>query len=216
MSARALSVADLVLITAASGAAELERVTRAALAVDEAPRLAVQLRAPHLTAADREALGQVLRAMTLERGAALFVNGDAQLALRLNADGLHLPERASSAAREADPWAPRPFSMACHDAAGLGRASARGARFALLSPVFEVVGKSRPLGAAGFGALARTARVPVHALGGVGPGSAAELVAVGAAGVAVIRAVFGARDPTLATQALLCAIDQGRTRRVET
>jgi thiamine-phosphate pyrophosphorylase len=60
------------------------------------------------------------------------------------------------------------------------------------------------LGAAGFTALARLAppATPVIGIGGITAGNAAALLRAGAAGVAVIGAVFGVPDPEQAARAL--------------
>jgi thiamine monophosphate synthase len=47
---------------------------------------------------------------------------------------------------------------------------------------------------------------PAVAIGGITPENAAEVMAAGAAGVAVIRAAFGPADPSRASAALRSAI----------
>ena len=61
------------------------------------------------------------------------------------------------------------------------------------------------MGIARFGALLREAKLPVYALGGVDASYARPLKAAGAAGLAVISAVFGSRDPASAVAGLLAA-----------
>ena len=48
--------------------------------------------------------------------------------------------------------------------------------------------------------------VPVIAIGGITPGNAGEVMRAGAAGVAVIGAVFDAPDPRAAAAALRAAV----------
>jgi thiamine-phosphate pyrophosphorylase len=97
-----------------------------------------------------------------------------------------------------------------HDAEGVAWAARDGATFALLSPVYEVPGKGPALGLDGFARIARVSALPVIALGGVSARNAAELIAAGAAGVAVIREVFDSVDPALATIRLLGALARPR------
>lgn len=61
-----------------------------------------------------------------------------------------------------------------------------------------------PLGPAGFSALARRAPrgVPVIAIGGITAANAGSILTAGAAGVAVIGAVWEASDPEIAARAL--------------
>lgn len=136
-------------------------------------------------AARRHALGEALRQAT--RGLILLAADDPLLAARLH--GIHLPEIR---AREAAHWrALRPdwiITVAAHSARALHIAHADAA---LLSPVFPT--KSHPgapaLSPARARMIARRAPLPVLALGGVTPESAALLS--GFSGLAAIGA-FGA------------------------
>jgi thiamine-phosphate pyrophosphorylase len=201
---------DLILITGDGTAAQIEQATGQALRAEPPSRLAVQLRSRQLPSASREALGHRLRALTRARGARLLVNQDLELALRLDADGLQLPEGSPAAHQLRARCGKRLIGVSTHDAHGLEAAAEGGADFALLSPVHAVEGKNPALGPARFAELVRRARLPVFALGGVDAHNAAELVAGGAAGLAVIRAVYAASDPAGAVQTLLAAIEQGR------
>jgi thiamine-phosphate pyrophosphorylase len=93
------------------------------------------------------------------------------------------------------------------------RAIREGAGFVTLSPIFETPSKSGVLAPRGTGFL-REARaalpgVDIVALGGVNSGNAAEVIAAGAEGVAVIRAVMAAPDPLEAARGLRAAIALG-------
>ncbi len=145
-------------------------------------------------APDRAALAHAL-ARVCQRGALVFlVAGDARLAAQVGADGVHLPERLLArlpALRHARPrWL---LTAAAHGPAALRRAARGGADAAFLSPVFPT--RSHPgaphLGAVRFAALARSAGVPVYALGGIDVETAARLRPAGAAGIAAIGAVAG-------------------------
>ncbi|HEY0106935.1 MAG TPA: thiamine phosphate synthase, partial [Rhizomicrobium sp.] len=107
-------------------------------------------------------------------------------AARRGADGLHLPQ---ARAREAAQWRARHphwlISAAMHGAPLVPRHL----DFVFLSPVFPT--RSHPdraaLGAVRANALARTARVPVYALGGIDAGNARLLN--GFVGIAAIGAL---------------------------
>ncbi|MEN0061746.1 MAG: thiamine phosphate synthase [Myxococcota bacterium] len=115
---------------------------------------------------------------------------------RHRSEGLHL----SAAGSLADPA--RPFGQSCHNAAELRRAFAAGARYALLSPVFQPTSKPDdrrpPLGVEGFVSLA--AGRPVWALGGITLARAAALHRAGGRGVAVLGGIFGQPDPRSAAK----------------
>lgn len=145
----------------------------------------------HLGAADALETGLRLRAATKAAGVRLLVGLDADLAERIGADGLHLPERALSAAyalsgRRPD-WL---LTGAAHSFEAVK--SARDLDGLVLSPVFPAGGVSRVkavLGIEGFKALAATAPCPVYALGGISAANAADLIGSGACGIAAVSAV---------------------------
>src|SRR5262249_56058348 len=61
-------------------------------------------------------------------------------------------------------------------------------------------------GGRGLGALATAASVPVVAVGGIEPRLVADVIASGAAGIAVMGGVMRARDPRAQVAALLRAL----------
>lgn len=146
--------------------------------------------------ADARETGLRLREATRRRDGLLLVGLDADLAGAVEADGVHLPERAvdlAPAIAMAHPgWR---ITGAVHSAPAL--AGAGGLDAAVLSPVFPAGGASAgrtPLCVDGFSDRVRASAVPVYALGGIGAGNAAALIGSGAcglAGVSAIRSAFG-------------------------
>ncbi|MFE9085191.1 thiamine phosphate synthase [Brevundimonas sp. NPDC003935] len=145
----------------------------------------------HFGAADALETGLRLRAATREAGVRLLVGLDADLAERIGADGVHLPERALSAAyalsgRRPD-WL---LTGAAHSIETVK--GARDLDALVLSPVFPAGGASagKPaLGIDGFKALAALAPCPAYALGGISAANAADLLELGAYGIAGVDAV---------------------------
>ncbi|HUH23444.1 MAG TPA: thiamine phosphate synthase [Brevundimonas sp.] len=145
----------------------------------------------HFGAADALETGLRLRAATKAAGVRLLVGLDAELAERIGADGVHLPERTLSAAyalsgRRPD-WL---LTGAAHSSEAVERARDLDALVA--SPVFPAGGASasKPaLGIDGFRALAALAPCPVYALGGISPANASALIGSGACGIAGVDAV---------------------------
>jgi thiamine-phosphate pyrophosphorylase len=164
----------------------------------------VLFREKDLSADERRALGEaVAEAAT---GAQLAVASDAQLAEHLGATAVHLAS--------ADPWPATELAVgrSCHDAVELSDAAVHGATYATLSPVFSTTSKpgyGPPLALDGLADLATRSPIPVIALGGVEPGNAADCLAAGARGVAVMGGVMGARDPRAVVLDLLDALDEG-------
>lgn len=141
-------------------------------------------------AEDALAQGLRLRAVTRDRGVRLLVGLDATLADRIGADGLHLPERAHSAAYAVSGCRPDwILTGAVHSVeAALG---ARDLDGVVLSPVFPAGGRSAGRAPLGVAALARacTGRVPVIALGGITGETAERLAGTGVHGLAAVDAL---------------------------
>lgn len=142
--------------------------------------------------ARRAALAKELSAIAYERDLFLLIAGDAALAARVAADGIHLPE---ARAREAAHWrACHPYwliTAAAHSARAIWRARNARADAALLSPVFATRSHedARPLGAVRFRLLAQSAGLPVYALGGIDARTALALGGENLAGIAAIGAL---------------------------
>lgn len=157
----------------------------------------VQLRAKGLPEAEYLRLaGQALECCR-GFGARLLLNAPPGWVERVGADGVHLDSRrlASLGQRPLDSryW----VAASCHDARELARAEAIGCDFAVLSPVLPTT--SHPgaptLGWEGFAELADAARIPVYALGGVGPADIPRAHGLYAQGIAAIRSLW---EPALA------------------
>jgi thiamine monophosphate synthase len=77
----------------------------------------------------------------------------------------------------------------CHSADEVARAEDAGAHWAVLGPIFPTPGKeSRALGLGPLARAAAGAAIPVHAVGGIGPGEARAVAEAGARGILAIRA----------------------------
>ena len=146
--------------------------------------------------ADARDTGLRLREATRRRDGLLLVGLDPDLAASIEADGVHLPERALDQARRlaaAHPgWR---ITGAAHSVDAL--TGAAGLDAAVLSPVFQAGGDSTrrpPLGVDAFSGMVRRSAVPVYALGGIAAGNARALIGTdtcGLAGVSAIQAAFG-------------------------
>lgn len=173
---------------------------------------AVQLREKDLDGAALLRLaGEVREAIA---GRALLLVGDrADVARASGADGVHLPANGIAAAEVRRFWpGARLVGRSVHSAEDLRRAEAEGADYALLAPLFAPISKASggpALGEAGFARIARGARTPVYALGGVTEEGVASALAAGAAGVAAIGWVTAAADPESAARRLRAALDAG-------
>ena len=152
----------------------------------------VQIREPALPDADCERFARAVVERCHAAGALAVVNGDAALARRIGADGLHLPARSLMAAdgRPDFEW----VGASCHSRAELEQAAALELDYALLGAVRPTQShpERAPLGWPAFGELIARLPLPVFALGGLSAGDLETAKAAGAHGVAGIRGIWQA------------------------
>lgn len=151
-------------------------------------------------APDAARTGRRLREATRAAGVRLLVGLDVDLAETIEADGLHLPERAADRAQAIR--ARRPdwiLTAAWH---GATTPVTVGLDALVLSPVFPAGGASSEktaLGGANFAQRVRLAERPVYALGGIDAVSALTLKSTGACGLAGVDGIQTAFGPPIRT-----------------
>ena len=167
----------------------------------------IQLR---LKDADARLQVEVARALVtaLPPSVPMIVNDRADVALAAGAAGVHLgtEDLPVEAVRRI---APANFIVGASVGCDAEVAGARGADYVGIGPVYGTASKpdaGAAIGVEEFARLARRTGLPAVAIGGVDPSNAAPLIAAGARGVAVIRAVFGAADAEAAARAIRSAI----------
>lgn len=130
-----------------------------------------------------------LAAIARLRGLKLLIAADPELAARVGADGVHWPEARAPEARGGGL-----VTMSAHDPSAIARAEALGVDACVLSPVFPTRSASahKALGLFHASQLARAARVPVIALGGINAETARTLSGRGFAGCAAVDAFIDA------------------------
>src|SRR5712692_6635305 len=144
----------------------------------------------------------------------VYVNDRADVARAAGATGVHVGQDDAPAALLRS-WLPPPFRIGISVGSPAEAAIARrgSVDYWSVGPLYRTATKAdagAPLGPDGFAALARLAPrgVPVIAIGGVTAANTRETIAAGAAGVAVISAIFDAPDVERATREIRAAVDQ--------
>ena len=173
----------------------------------EAGLRAVQLREKDLEVRALLALAGPLREATRHHGARLLINDRADVAMAIAADGVQRTHTSLPVAALRG-IAPPGFLIgaSAHSATEAREATADGADFVVFGPVYDTPSKRRygtPQGLAALEAAAVASTRPVLAVGGITPERVLEVRAAGAAGVAVIGAIYGAARPADATKAFL-------------
>ncbi len=147
----------------------------------------LQVREKNLYAEALEKFARQVVLVAHRYAATVLINGDAELAKRVGADGVHYSSTQLLACqtRPVFEWC----SASCHDAAELQHAAQLGFDFALLSPVLPTL--SHPgaphLGWGKFAEMLSDTTLPVYALGGLTREDLTVAQQHGAHGIALLR-----------------------------
>lgn len=154
-----------------------------------------QCRFKELNDADNRALcGDVVEAVGDE--AVVLVNGSAEIAAAVGADGVHLTSTTGTV-EAARGWGAQVVGRSCHNLDEARAAQNAGVDFVTISPVFST--SSKPgygpiLGLSGLHRVCEAIERRAYALAGITPKRAAACREAGAYGVAAMSGVCGAED----------------------
>jgi thiamine-phosphate pyrophosphorylase len=169
----------------------------------------ISLREKDLPEDEQVPLARMLLPMTRRHGARLSIHGGAALAKLAGVDGVHLPSDADTAAARAELGRQKLIGVSIHTVTQAEAIDPAVVDYALAGPAFETVSKpgyGPEIGRKGLAEMARAARVPLLAIGGINTVRVAEVIAAGCAGVAVMGGVMRAADPGIEVGALVATL----------
>jgi thiamine-phosphate pyrophosphorylase len=166
--------------------------------------MAIQLRALGRSARMLLRLAERLQVVCAAAQAPLLINDRLDVALAVGAAGAHLGRGSVRVSDARSLLAPGALvTRSAHASTDVRAARDEAVDALLVSPIFASPGKGEGRGTAWLGQLALEAGdLRLFALGGIDAERAAACVQQGAYGVAVIRALYRARDPGGAAAAL--------------
>jgi thiamine-phosphate pyrophosphorylase len=170
----------------------------------------VQLREKDLSGRELCALASELRTLTRRYRARLLINDRIDIALAVDADGVHLPSD-SFPPMEARRLlgAGRLIGVSTHSLDQAKSAEKEGADFIVFGPVFDTPSKrdyGLPLGIDALAKAVDSVGIPVFAIGGIGADAVPKLREAGARGVAVISAILSSPNPGKAVSRFIDAL----------
>lgn len=175
----------------------------------------VQLREKAMPVRERYDLGRRIREMTAEAGVPLVVNDRVDLALALDADGVHLGDDDLPVTVAREQLGPDAIiGRSVSTAAAAREAEQAGADYLGVGAVYGTDSKDTDsdIGLDPIRAIDDTVDIPFVGIGGVTPTNAGDVVAAGADGVAVVSAITRADDPEAATRDLSASVATGLDR----
>jgi thiamine-phosphate pyrophosphorylase len=169
---------------------------------------AVQVREKDLEGGELYRLAAELRRLTAHYKARLFINDRIDVALAVDADGVHLGQTSFpvAIARQLI-GSGKLLGVSTHSQAEI-EAAAR-ADFIVFGPVYFTPSKAaygEPQGVDRLSQAVTQSAVPVIAIGGIKSAQIPEVLAAGAHGIAVISAISAAPDPAQAARDLLAQL----------
>lgn len=173
-----------------------------------------------VTTAEIVSTARMARRVTAEYGALVIVNDRIDIALAVEADGVHLGQEdlpladARAILRHVGYTRPFLIGVSTHNPDELTAALQGGADYVGYGPVFSTTTKSNPDPVQGVSGLRRAVemagRVPVVAIGGIGPENADRVAATGAAAACSISGVNFSQNQALAGARIGAAFGRGR------
>ena len=176
----------------------------------------IQLREKEASTREMVELGMALLRVTRPAGVPLIVNDRVDVALAIDADGVHVGQDDMPAALARKLIGPdKILGVSAETVEQALLAQRDGADYLGVGDVYGTPTKpdaGPPIGLEGLRRIVEAVDIPVVGIGGITPDNAAAVIEQGAVGVAVISAVFAAPDPEEATRRLRAAVEAGRQR----
>lgn len=168
---------------------------------------AIQLREKDLSVDELRPLAEQLRQLTRQHNAKLLINRHLDLALEVDADGVHLGGDAPPADVARQQLGPTALiGVSTHSLTEIAQAAQQGADFVTFGPVYATPSKlpyGPPQGLAALTTACHNASLPVFALGGINNDRKQEVLNAGATGIALISAICASPNPAEAARKFL-------------
>ena len=177
----------------------------------------VQIRDKKSSTKEFLSIAKNIRVITEKAGVPLIINDRADIALAVNADGLHIGQ--SDMPYEEARKLMGPNAIIGISATNIEQAKAAASwdvDYLGIGPIFFTNTKEdlkTPIGFEGFKSIAAVSSHPLIAIGGIKANHVQQAMQSGAAGVAVVTAIVSADSPKLAAEELLSEVKTGRMQR---
>ena len=171
----------------------------------------VQLREKTLDEANFLAEAKELQALCRERGVPFLVNDNVEIAREMDADGVHVGQSDMEAQDVRALLGPdKILGVSAQTVEQALAAQAAGADYLGVGAMFPTGTKqdTRPVSYDTLKAICRAVSIPVVAIGGISLGNVSQLSGSGICGVAVISAIYAAKDIQKASADLRLATEK--------
>ncbi len=163
------------------------------------------------TGGEKEELAKRIQAVCRRYGIPFIVNDDVDLALAVDADGVHVGQEDESARSVRGRIGNQILGISVHSAEEALLAEEAGADYIGVGPIYPTVSKADARAARGTASIreirAGHVMLPLVGIGGINRYCVQEVIQAGADGIAVISAVTAEADPQGAAQRLMQEVE---------
>lgn len=164
-----------------------------------------------LTGDKKYALAEELQFYCRKANVPFIVNDDIELAILLNADGVHIGQEDGPLEETRERMGDKILGVSVHNGEEARIAIAAGADYFGVGPIFPTVTKNDANPVQGLSILGRLRSegfsLPIVAIGGISTQNAASVIEAGADGISVISAICLAEDIMMAAAELKRQVD---------
>ena len=176
----------------------------------------IQYREELRSTTDMMAETRILANLCKKAGGHLLINNSVDIALAVDADGVHLGQSDMPLADARLMLPDGIIGISCHTLDDIAEAEEKGADYIAVSPVFFTSTKKNittPLGLEGIAEFRKATKLPVIAIGGVNMENVEGVVRAGADSVCAISATVGTDDVEASVREFEDIIKSSRSQR---
>jgi thiamine-phosphate pyrophosphorylase len=176
----------------------------------------VQLREKDMSSRELYELAYEMRKLTNRYDARLIINDRVDIAMAVDADGVHLGlnslpiHRVRRLIGET-----KMIGISCHNQVNAIMAQEKGANFITFGPVYYTPSKAqygKPVGVEKLEIVSHLLDIPIFALGGIKRDNITEVIAAGAAGISLVSAIVASDDPRAEAEAMVALLPPPQNR----
>ncbi|GLF89309.1 thiamine-phosphate synthase [Bacillus safensis] len=155
---------------------------------------------------EKKRLARQIQALCQEANVPFIVNDDVELAIDLDADGVHVGQEDTNAQDVRQRIGNKILGVSTHNLDEVKQAMKDGADYVGMGPVYPTETKKDTRSVQGVSLITEVRRhgllIPIVGIGGITYDNAAPVIQAGADGISIISAISQSANPTKAAEAL--------------
>ncbi|MBU5209744.1 thiamine phosphate synthase [Bacillus safensis] len=160
---------------------------------------------------EKKQLARQIQALCQEANVPFIVNDDVQLAIDLDADGVHVGQEDANAQDVRQRIGNKILGVSTHNLDEVKQAIKDGADYVGMGPVYPTETKKDTRSVQGVSLITEVRRhglqIPIVGIGGITYDNAAPVIQAGADGISIISAISQSTDPKKATEKLKSLVE---------